>query len=88
MSEKSDLQKYIFWVVCTHFNAFRAAIQKMKKIAPGPLGGDFRLGPWRFSNLAIFRGREIREIRENPTPQKNFGLYILILTHFVPLFKK
>ena len=87
---KNPTSKIFFWVVCTHFNAFCAAIQKMKKkIAPGPLGGDFRLGPWRFSNLAIFRGRELREIRENPT-SKNFfwGLYVLILTHFVPLFKK
>ena len=57
---------FFFWVVYTHFNAFRAAIQKMNFFfAPGHLGGHFRLGPCRFSDLAIFRGRQIREITKS-----------------------
>ena len=71
---KNPTSKFFFGVVYTHFNAFHAAIQKMIFFfAPGPLGGDFRLGPWRFSDLAIFRGREIREIRENPTSNFFWG---------------
>ena len=91
---KSDPQIF-FGVVYTHFDAFRAAIQKMKKkMHRAPLGGDLCLGTWRFSDLAIFRGRGCqngRKIRENPgksDPPKKFGLYILMLTHFAPLFKK
>ena len=83
MSEKSDLPNFFWGVVCTHFNAFRAAIQKMIFFCTGALRVPLPPGARRFSNLAIFRDREIREIREireNPTSKKIF--FLVVYTHF------
>ena len=50
IEEKYDLKKIFFWVVYTHFDAFRAGIQKMNYyfLYWGPLG---RFPP---GDLAIF----------------------------------
>ena len=77
IEEKSD-PNFFFGVVCTHFDAYRAGIQKIKKnLYWGPMGqfppGDLAI--FRLSDFQRPGAQNVEKIDQNRPKSKNFRIF-------------